>query len=248
MASATRGPLPAGVYWRRRALVASLPLVLVFGLWRVLAGGSDAQDVAQDPQRTAAQAAATPSATPASTKPSKPQKSKKPKATPTVVPLAEPTGICSSRDVLVTPTVPAPVAGSDVTIVLNLQMGTTEACTWRVSPQTMTLKITSGPDDIWSSRECPSAIVTRDVVIRRVQATAVPVTWSSRRSDEYCTQRTAWALPGFYHVAAAALGGEPTDVQFKLLAPRPAVVTETAEPTKAPGKGTGKKNKNKPAN
>ena len=31
--------------------------------------------------------------------------------------------------------------------------------------------------------------------------------------------RTDWALPGFYHVEAAALGGEPTDVQFELVDP-----------------------------
>ena len=54
--------------------------------------------------------------------------------------------------------------------------------------------------------------------------------WNSRRSDEECSDRTAWALPGFYHVRAAALGGEPTDVQFELLAPTPATVTATADP------------------
>jgi hypothetical protein len=37
-------------------------------------------------------------------------------------------------------------------------------------------------------------------------------------------------LPGFYHVRAAALGGEATDVQFELLAPAPATITETAQP------------------
>ena len=120
---------------------------------------------------------------------------------------------------LITPTVPDPVAGRDVMIVLNLQTGVTEACTWQVSADTVTMKITSGPDDIWSSRECPKAIPTQDVVVRRAMATQVPVMWNSRRSDEYCSDRTAWALPGFYHVAAAALSGEPTDVQFELTAP-----------------------------
>jgi hypothetical protein len=60
--------------------------------------------------------------------------------------------------------------------------------------------------------------------------TQVPVVWSSRRSDEECSDRTAWALPGFYHVRAAAYGGEPTDVQFELVPPAPATVTQTAEP------------------
>ena len=35
-------------------------------------------------------------------------------------------------------------------------------------------------------------------------------------------------MPGFYHVEAAALGGEATDVQFELVAPTAGVVTKTA--------------------
>ena len=40
--------------------------------------------------------------------------------------------------------------------------------------------------------------------------------WSGRRSDEECTGLPDWALPGFYHVYAAALGSTPTDVQFEV--------------------------------
>ena len=35
-----------------------------------------------------------------------------------------------------------------------------------------------------------------------------------------------WALPGWYHVAAAALAGEPSDLQFELDAPERGDVTE----------------------
>ena len=38
---------------------------------------------------------------------------------------------------------------------------------------------------------------------------------------------TDWAMPGWYHVEAAALGGEPSDVQFQLTAPEREVVTKT---------------------
>ena len=41
---------------------------------------------------------------------------------------------------------------------------------------------------------------------------------------------TTWALPGWYHVAVAALAGEPSDVQFELEKPEPKVVTETVPP------------------
>ena len=154
-----------------------------------------------------------------------------PTPTPTPTPPPAPSGPCPDGDVLVTPTVPDPVAGRDVTIVLNLQMGTTEACTWRVSSDSVTVKIYAGADDVWLSRECPGAIPAQDVVVRRDVATAVPMIWSSKRSDEYCTNRTAWVLPGVYQVAAAALEGEGTDVAFELRTPVAAVVTQTVEPS-----------------
>ena len=103
------------------------------------------------------------------------------------------------------------------------------------------MKIISGHDDIWSSTDCADAIPTQDVVVRQATVTQVPVVWSGRRSDEECTNRTAWALPGFYHVKTAALGGEETDVQFEVVSPAAPTVTETAQPE---GKGKGK-HKNK---
>ena len=66
----------------------------------------------------------------------------------------------------------------------------------------------------------------------------VVVTWSAKRSDEGCTKWTDWAGLGWYHVQAAALGGDPTDVQFELVAPQPGVVTTTADPQQG-----GKKNR-----
>jgi hypothetical protein len=240
------------VYWRRRLAVLTLALILVVAVAKVLSWSSDGSS-----DRGALQAGseATPGGsttsaqspkTPRTGKPHDGRRSKTPTPTvtpsPTPPPLPEPTGPCPDSDVLITPTVPEPVAGRDVMIVLNLQTGVTEACTWQVSADTVTLKITSGPDDIWSSRQCPKVIPTQDVVVRRAVASEVAVIWSSRRSDEYCSDRTAWALPGFYHVAAAALSGEPTDVQFELTAPVAETVTQTADP-KPSGNGKGGKGK-----
>ena len=224
-------------------MVLSVAVLLVLGFGRVLSWSSDGSGGGDD---TATQAAAdtSPSAAGTSTKgegrkdckgknkfrggdrskgkrkacqgtAADPAPTRPPRRRPRPVP----SGPCPDADVLVTPAVPDPVAGRDVTIVLNLQTGTTEACTWRVSSETVTVKIYAGADDVWSSRECPGAIPTQDVVIRREVATPVTMLWSSKRSDQYCTDRTAWALPGLYGVAAAALEGEPTDVAFELRRP-----------------------------
>ena len=247
MSALTRGPLPARVYWTRRLLVLGTVFLLVFGLARVLPAGSDGSS-AEEPQ--AAQAAATPSAdatdSPSATEPAEPakpgksKKSKKKKTKQAPV-LAQPDGPCLDSDVAVTPTVENPVAGRTVFMVLELRTGSSLACTWQVSPETLTLKITSGKDEIWSSRQCPRAVPTQDVVVRNAVTTKVGVRWSGRRSDDECSRLTQWALPGWYHVAAAALAGEPSDVQFELRRPTREVITVTPEPDK----GDRNKGKNK---
>ena len=233
----TRGPLPAGVYWRRRLLLLSVATVLVFGFARVLGGASDGSSADVG---VAQQAAAQPSSTAPSTSPSptrKPGKGNRPSATPTIPvppPLAVPDGPCDETDLAITPAAVDAVAGRDVVILLELRTIIDPACTWRVSSADLSVKLTSGDDDIWSSQQCPSVVPVKDVVVRSAEPTTVALVWNAKRSDEDCSRITDWALPGDYHAIAAALGGEPTDVQFTLEAPVADVITETATPTQKP--------------
>ena len=59
---------------------------------------------------------------------------------------------------MVTPEVKHAVAGpgDGVRFKLGLQTRQAEACTWHVSSRTLTMKITSGHDGIWSSQQCPA--------------------------------------------------------------------------------------------
>jgi hypothetical protein len=143
--------------------------------------------------------------------------------------LVPPTGECREDEVAVVPEVGRAAGGGPIVLHLELT-GTQPACTFKVSPETLVVKITSGDDRIWTSQECPKAIPSTSVVVRSAVPATVPVTWSGRRSDETCSNRTAWALPGFYHVHAAALGSAPSDVQFEVTVPSRPVVTRTAKP------------------
>ncbi|WP_439938129.1 hypothetical protein ACS3YM_00670 [Nocardia sp. N13] len=243
-----RGPLPARVYWTRRLVVLGIPLLLVVVLARVLGGSSDGKDASVGRATQAAsveETAPAPTAGPTSevTTGKKGNRGKK-RGQETVPPepvLAEPSGPCVDSDIVATPAITSAAGGADVPITLNLRTVTAEACTWQASPQTLTVTITSGNDFIWSTRECPSAIAVQDVVIRQAVDTPVVVTWADgKRSDETCSGRTDWARPGFYHVEAAALGGDGTDVQFELVAPTPSVITKTAEPQQQGGKRKGR--------
>lgn len=245
MTSLTRGPLPARVYWTRRLLVLGTVFLLVFGIARVLTSGSDGSS-AEEPQ--AVQAAGDPTDStdsPSATEPvepAEPAKSKKPKKKTEQAPvLAQPDGPCLDSDVAVTPTVENPVAGRTVFMVLELRTTESLACTWRVSPETLIVKITSGDDEIWTSRQCPKAVPTQDVVVRNAVTTKVGIRWSGRRSDFECSRLTQWALPGWYYVAAAALAGEPSDVQFELRRPTREVITVTT----GPDEGDREKGRNK---
>jgi cell division septation protein DedD len=116
-----------------------------------------------------------------------------------------------------------------ITIRLALT-GIAPACTFKVSPDSVVVKITSGSDRIWSSQDCPTSVKPADVIVRNGVPSYVNVVWSGRRSDESCGRGTPWANAGFYHAFAAVLGSTPTDVQFEVTRAPTAVITKTAKP------------------
>ncbi len=233
-----RGPLPSRVYWVRRLLVIGTALALVLGIGSLLNLGSDGSSRKDDP--AAVQVAAQDSSSPA-TDPTTKKKSKHKVKThkPTKPPLPEPSGPCEPGDIVISPVVPEAFGGGDVRIRLELSTRISEACTWELSRDSLTFKITSGNDNIWSSLDCPAQVPSRSLVLRRETPTWTAVTWNSRRSEAGCPKATSWALPGWYHVAVAAFDGEPADVQFRLRRPS-ADASPSPEAGASGGKNGGK--------
>lgn len=230
----TRGPLPPDVYWRRRLFVGTVAFSLVFVIAQWLTGGSDgSSDETPAAEQAGAQVSATQTVTAGdatSTAPVTPGA----KATPT---LAAPEGVCKPADVAVTPSVAGgQAAGAYVTLSLSLQTITSEACTWQVASNSLTVRIAQGKEEIWSTRQCRKAVPSQSVVVRRAVATVVTMTWNARESNQGCTSRTAWVLPGDFTIAAAALGGEPAEAAFSLV--RPATRTIEVTPTDTATKPT----------
>lgn len=221
-----RGRLPRRVYWVRRSVVLGVAVLLVFGIGKVL-GGTGEDPTASDIRASttsAQQQAPQPSA---SLGPVAPSKAAHQKAKPP--PLLPPSGECQDDEVSVLPTVPQAWGLKPVVIQLALR-SLQPACTFKVSPESLVVKITSGDDRIWSSQDCPKAIPEQDIVVRSGVPTNVSVTWSGRRSDVGCPNQTDWAHGGFYHVYAAAMGSTPTDVQFEVTRAPTSTVTKTAKP------------------
>jgi hypothetical protein len=222
-----RGRLPQRVYWVRRGAVLAMALLLVFGIGKLLGGnGQDPAASGVEASNSSAQQEQSSSLAP-TVGPVAPSIS--PGAQASKGPLLPPSGACKDDEVSVLPSVPRAWAAGDITIRLGLQ-GIQPACTFKVSPDSVVVKITSGSDRIWSSQDCPSSIKPADVVVRNGVPTYVNVVWSGRRSDDTCSRSAAFANTGYYHAFAAVLGSTPTDTQFEVTRAPTDFVTETAKP------------------
>jgi hypothetical protein len=219
-------------------MVLSVMLGLVFGVAQLLGRSSSGDDEPAKATTVGAASARTSPTPPVSTADARPgaddkKRRKQAKQKKTETPLPEPTGPCADDDIVVTPEVVGTAyAVSPVTMRLNITTVSSPACTWHASPRTLAVKLVSGSDRIWSTQDCPSAVPDMEVVARKEKAAVVDVTWRGQRSDSSCSKTTRWALPGWYHIQAAAFGAEPTDVQFELLHPVAKTITPTPKPDK----------------
>lgn len=228
-----RGPLPARVYWVRRAVVLGVVFVLVFGVTRLFAGGSEEPTASQVSGESTSSEPGERSqdgseAKESGKKAKKNKKAKKPKKT-----LAAPDGPCAPTEVSVGSTLrKAPAGGPQIPIPLEINTDR-EACTFVVSQRTVALKITSGDDLIWSSQHCGKVLGSHDVVVRRAKPATVTVNWNGLWSSAGCpTDEKKWAMPGGYHAVSAPFGGEPVDQYFELTDAEPEVIVKTRKAKK----------------
>lgn len=94
------------------------------------------------------------------------------------------------------------------------------ACTLPITPDSLVARVTSGPDVVWSSTDCPDALLAKQVVVRHDPATVYSFEWNGRRSTPNCATPGDVAPPGGYWVEAALVGGEPHKAFFDIVAPR----------------------------
>lgn len=239
-----RGALPARVYWTRRGVVIGVALLFVYLFAHLLAGGGGSSSPASAHLSDHhAQASSSPKPTPSAvvTKTTSPNLNaltgKQGKAgkhgkknAHSAADLAAPSGPCNAAQMAAQPLVKKAKAGNPVRIKLALT-SPQAACTFDASGKSIAVKISSGSDGIWSSQDCHGVIGGGNVVVRSAQPAVVPVKWSGRRSQPGdCGPSNDWAQPGYYHVLAAVIGGNPTDTQFRLSVPPTPVITKTAHP------------------
>jgi hypothetical protein len=212
------GHLPASVYWFRRALVLVVLAVLLFVLLRLFGGGGsgDAQNsAAPGPQQNPTTAPPdAPTATSASSSGATTKKTEQPGKTTQPARDAECTG--SDVRVEVLPANRKIVSGSAVNFVLRLT-GVSQDCKAPLDPGLLSVTVTSGNDQIWTTSQCEQAIPHATLAVAKGKQVVSTVPWNGRRSAPGCLPGQPPARPGTYVVKAVFDGRASTEQAFQVV-------------------------------
>jgi hypothetical protein len=229
------GPLPPGVYWRRRAIVGFALLVVVL-LGRAVLGGDDGKAA---PASATTKLRPTPTATPVAHG----QRVRRAVSTPSAAQHPVPTGTpaqppgkgarvtmsqtpaaaagtapaCRVSDVQLTAGADATSypAGQDPRFTLTVANTSHRACRVDLGTAVRSLVVYSGADRIWSSGDCAPGSHTV-VTLRPGRRIAYASTWTRHRSSATRCGSTPAALPGTYRVSGHLGGVTSSDVVFLL--------------------------------
>lgn len=227
MNATIRGPLPPRVYWTRRlVLFGVVVLVLTLVVWLLSRGGDPAHASAghEQPTTKTANERDVPQTTPADSPTTSPKPRKRDGQTrprtqqPTQPVLAAPDGPCDPTKIDMKIDVADSEAGLPNLVTFLLTSTDKPACSLTITPDVVVVAVTSGIDRIWSSTDCPQALVAKQLVVRPDPPSAYQFTWDGRRSAESCAKAGAVPEPGGYWVEAAFIGGEPQKAYFDLTA------------------------------
>jgi len=179
------GPLPAAVYWRRRAVALLVVLALVASLgWLVGRAGDDGGDVLAGPAPTPSPSAGT----------------QEPAPSPTAAPVAP----CGDDvlEVLATAEAADVPVGTGTRLQLSVRNTGAVPCTRALGQGAVELVVTSGDDRVWSSDDCAPGGDEGVVELAPGQVETARATWSGTRSATGCPPDQPVAQPGTYRVTA----------------------------------------------
>lgn len=241
------GPEPARTYWVRRGILLAVVLLLAVGVVLAVANLTKAAvATAPPPPLPAGNPASSPSATPrggSTSTPSTalPSTSVPPSTAPSARPSAAPSTPASTQPsasarpssgvtVIGTPDCRAAnlrvalkgdgrlSVGEKTTFTVSLVNAGPLTCLTSVAPTNFELKVYSGQDRIWSSRDCAATLVPFDKKLAAKGAFAWKVTWNGERSvqGKSCQRGTAKLKAGTYWATAQLKGVAPAQVRMTI--------------------------------
>ncbi|TNY38934.1 hypothetical protein [Thermomonospora catenispora] len=202
------------VYWRRRALVlGGVAAVIALLAW---ACGGDEQ-TARPAGAADAPTPPIPPVLPTITVTATPTAGGTPSAEPSARPEPAPSdGRCDPDDLVLTVRMDRTVypEGEHPRLHLSLVNVGERTCGLDLGPASLRVRITSGPDRVWSSEHCAVGASFRK--LRRGVPYVQTVTWDRRRSAPGCPKSRAAAKPGTYVATVRLEGLKPHRKVFHL--------------------------------
>ncbi len=197
------GPEPPNTYWRRRAAVLGVLVVILLLGWLLLRAvfGSSAEPEAQAPSASPS-AVSTASAAPEASADASPRASASPDTPASPSPTASST--CSEADIEVGAATAA--SSTSVGAGMGLTMTVTNtgdaACNRDVGAGANELRITSGAALVWSSDFCRPSSKSDVVALMPGEPFTTSVTWPGTVTAEDCPADQPLAQPGTYKAQA----------------------------------------------
>ena len=189
------GPEPASTYWTRRAVVAFLALVVLWGLLALLTGGDDEQTLGQ------AGPTPSPSAPPSAVPSASPSLSASPSPSPSASPAV---AACADTDLALNARAERDsyAVGATPTLILTVRNTSNRPCRRDLGQGAAELLVTSGNDRIWSSDDCRPGGDPGPAVLDPGEEDTQRLTWSATRSRPRCEGEETKIEPGTYVVSA----------------------------------------------
>jgi hypothetical protein len=232
------GPEPAQTYWKRRLVVIVIAVVVLAVAGALIANGTSSGSAVQanpsppppvvstvvtgTPTPTPSAGArasaagtpatATPSASAAATSSASPSAKPKPSKTPTPEPV-----VCAVNTLRPTLTGKQQLKPKErSTFTLSLINGSGQTCTTTVNRDNFELRIYSGSDRIWSTKDCATIVKPMRRTLKAEQALEWKVVWNGLRSRSGCQPRPEIPRPGTYYATAQLTGAEPVQLLMTL--------------------------------
>lgn len=188
------GPEPARVYWTRRIVVLGALVVAATLVWTLVQGGTGS--------RSDAKAA--------------------PAASPSVSAIEEQQGAaapCAAENLEITveSVRRSYAAGAHPTFTVTVRNTGGSGCTVDVGDAFRELRITSGKDRVWSSKDCAEGeSASRNLLLGAGKSDTQQVTWERVRSDETCSEGLPTPRPGTYKAQVRLNGAKSAQAVFVL--------------------------------
>ena len=183
------GPQPASTYWRRRAVLLGVLIVLLLVLKSCVGGGDSPKGT------TASMSTPTPTVTATAT----------PTATATASPTAAPAGGACRDSVLrlqVTTDAPTYAVGGMPRFTLIITNTSATVCTRDLGSKVVSLHVVSGTARTWDSDDCTEGQDNKPTTLAPGKATqVVELQWSGKRSRPGCPLPRDQAGAGTYQVS-----------------------------------------------